>query len=402
MEKTIVNTITQIAGKVVTVVISLVTTSLLTRRLGVEVFGKYVFITAIFIFFDVLADFGTKIIGVKEASSKDSEKEKIFIWQNIGSARIVMSLAAIGIGLIAIWKWEGFLGVRIEALMALMMVVLTSIAGTLEMIWQTKMRFEWKVVIDIIFPGLFLIAIANHGGVVSLKWVFGVYLLARAITLGIGIIKERKVLRKWKFRGEAIKGVLRASWPMGLYLIVFVGYDRAVDSIMIDRFLGAREVAWYGLSYKIYATLIQPAYFFVNSVFPLLASARDNKREIFWWASKWLFWGAVIIAAIVLVKAEAIIMLLAGPGFERSAKVLQILMGALVVSFFNHLTGFSLITKNGQKEMLGIAVTVLSFNFGANYLVIPRAGIEGAAIVTVATELISGLLVAWRLKKKIT
>ena len=63
--KLIANTGWQVAGKGITLLLSLVITGILTRRLGVTAYGGFVLITSIFVFLDTIGDFWTKIIGVR-------------------------------------------------------------------------------------------------------------------------------------------------------------------------------------------------------------------------------------------------------------------------------------------------------------------------------------------------
>src|SRR5665811_1604318 len=102
-----VNTGVQILGKALMELVSLVTTGILTRRLGIRVYGQYIFITSILIFFDTLADFGTSIMGVREASKED-EKGRIRIWSNVAILRLIMASLSLALGILFIFFWPDF------------------------------------------------------------------------------------------------------------------------------------------------------------------------------------------------------------------------------------------------------------------------------------------------------
>ena len=175
---------------------------------------------------------------------------------------------------------------------------------------------------------------------------------------------------------------LKESWPMGVYMLIFTGYDRAIDSLMIDKFIGIKEVAFYGLAYKIYSNMVQPAYYFVNSIFPILSGKSENKRSLFKW-STWIILGALmVLIPLAYLLAPLMIKILAGSGFEPSVIVLRILLIPLFFSYINHLFGFTLIAKGGQKQILILGLITLVVNFIGNLLMIPRFGIIGAAWVT--------------------
>jgi O-antigen/teichoic acid export membrane protein len=402
LKKPLVNTLVQIFGKGVTILISLFTTGILTRRLGPSVYGSYTLVSSVFIILDSLADFGTKIIGVREASLKEGkEREKIFT--QVTWLRLLMSTIAFLLGLGLIFTWSGFADIRLESVVSLSMIWFTSIAGSLEIVFQTKLRMDLKVIIDIIFPLIFLIALFWWNKPISLLWIFSTYLIARILSLIIGVISMKNSFKffgikliNWQF----VKKFLKEAWPMGVYLIIFSGYDRAADSLLIQRFIGVRELAFYGLAYKIYGNLIQPAYFFVNSIFPLMSAKSQGKRKLFKESILLLLAGLALLIPFIYILAPWIIRVLAGVGFEASATVLRILLLALIFSYGGHLFGFTLIAQGGQKEILRFSLVSLIFNIAGNIYAIPRFGIVGAAVVTVITEAVNCILMGWRLWRK--
>jgi O-antigen/teichoic acid export membrane protein len=385
--KSIWNTIVQTFGKIIMILISLVTTALLTKRLGANIYGGFVLTTSVFLLLDALADFGSRAIGVREASKNPEKANEIY--RELTGLRLMMANIGFVIGVIVIFSFKGFADIKIEALISLLMIFFTSIAGSLEIIYQTKMKLDLKTIMDISFPLIFLILLLGYRLKLSLILVMIMYLVARVISLLIG----QKII-KWKIQIKInrIWYWLKELWPMGVYLIVFTAYDRAVDSMMISRYLTMKDVAYYGLSYKIYNSLVQPAYFFVASVFPLLSSQIEKKRKLFF-GSLALILGVLIIGAPILsMLAPFMINVLGGSEFLPSVGVLRILIFAMIFAYINHLFGFTLIAKRGQKSILLIGLIALTFNIIGNMYAIPRFGITGAALVTVYTEMLSAVM----------
>ena len=394
----LLNTLVQVLGKMVTILISLVVTGVLTRKLGSEVYGQYILITSAFILLDSLADFGTKIMAVKMAS--EDEKRRETIWIQAGWLRIMLSSVAFGLGLLFVGWFPGLETIRLEALVALVMIWFTSVAGSLEIVWQTKMEMGRKVLVEVLYPSIFLGMLWWMTTEINLLWVFGSYLVARIISLGLGLIQERKLLGKIvKADKKIVWEILKNSWPMGVYLLIFTGYDRAVDSLMIERMLGTREVAWYGLSYKIYSSLLQPVYFYVSSIFPLLSSKMKEKAKLFKWSALIIGSGATLAMIFTYTQAPWMIRVLGGEEFGASVGILRILIVAMVFAYYNHLIGFTLISKGKQKEMLKLGLVVMLFNISANLVLIPIYGVYGAAGVTGLTEMLSLGLMGGKLWK---
>lgn len=72
--------------------------------------------------------------------------------------------------------------------------------------------------------------------------------------------------------------------------------------------------------------------------------------------------------------------------FSDSAAVLRILVVAMFVAYFNHLSGYTIVALGKQRPYFFIALGSLVFNIAANLVIIPRFSYFGAAWVTVLTE----------------
>jgi len=381
----------QTLGKVLMILMSLITTAILTRKLGAGVYGAFVLTTSVFLLLDSIADFGSRAIGVREAAQNPEKAEEIF--SELTGLRLLLASGGFLIGLLIILFWPGFAGIKVEALISLSMIFFTSLAGSLEIVFQTKMKMGLKTIMDICFPLGFLILILIFRNF-NLLLVMVFYLIARIFSLVIG---EKLINRKIKLKVDRVWHWLKEMWPMGVYLLVFTAYDRAIDSMMIRHFWGLKEVAWYGLSYKMYINLLQPAYFFVASIFPLLSSKMENKRKLFMKSMLFIVTSILIAIPLLWTIAPWMISALAGSDFGPSIAVFRVLVLALFFAYLNHLFGFSLISKRGQKSILYLGLIVLAFNIFGNWYCIPRFGIMGAAWITVGTEALSCLLLGTKL-----
>jgi len=251
---------------------------------------------------------------------------------------------------------------------------------------------------------LFLGLLYIISGPLNLLVVFGCVLAARIISILFGlkavisVVSWRQIVAPVDLK--VIKKLWSLSWPMGLYLLIFSSYDRAVDSMMIERIVGLKEVAWYGLAYKVYSTLLQPAYFFVGSIFPILSiknGPKEDKKKLYRLSFGLLMFGAIVTVITIYFLSPWIVRVLAGSEYEASASILRLLLGAVFFSYLGHLAGFGLISQGKQKTMLALGIVILVFNIGANLILIPYFGVYGAAGVTVATEALGSILMTVKL-----
>lgn len=390
IKKIVANTSYQIAGKIVKILVGLVLTGMLTRALGVTGYGYLVLISALTVMLDSVADFGTKIIGVREMAREKGRGNRACTWASLVKFRLILAIVAMGIGLVIVISLPAFEGIRTEAMVAMLMVILTSFLGNLEIVFQSRLRMDLKLLIDVVYPLLTIGLVRLFLADISVLRVLLIYIVARGISMSLGWKVSTPPLRgfnvfKWTSGGK-VKELFAKSWPMGLYLLLFSAYDRLIDSVILERYLGVAVVAYYGLAYKIYLNLVQGAYFLMNSAFPLM-SRRDGENKKVMKNSMWLLIaGLLVILPTVYVLAPWMVSVLAPESFSQAVTVLRILLLALVFSYFSHLVGFGLISRGGEKKMLLVAVITLTFNLIGNLILIPRLGIIGAAWVTVATE----------------
>jgi len=362
--------------------LALVTTGILTRKLGSEGYGAFTLISSLFVMLDSLADFGIKTIGIRELANGKKIMGKII------KLKTLMTTGSWLLGLVVIWGLDSLVGIRIEAVVALTMVWLTSMLGVGEMVWQKNLKMERKTLVDIVFPLLFMAGLWVWKDSLSLMVVYGILLGARIISLMLGWrwLRNEKEFLEIEWSNGKIGDLWKEVWPMGVFLLLFAAYDRVVDSILISHFLGIEQVAYYGLAYKIYGVLIQPAYFYVNSVFPLLSGKFNDKKEIFNKSLLILIAGMLVVVVGTWIWADWAVELLGGPGYEMAAKVLRVLILGCLFTYIGHLVGFTLIAKGGQKDLLKVGLIGLVFNLSLNWLLIPSYGIMAAAWITVATE----------------
>lgn len=397
MWQTIRLTGVQVLAKAMTVGMGLIAVRWLTRSLGVEGYGNLVLMTSVFLLFDAAADFGTRLIGVREMVEAGESRAK-GVWQRIVGVRVILTTVLFMVGWGFLRWYPGFEMIKNEAFWGLVMIWGTMLAGSMEMVWQYQRKLEYKSAVEILFPAIFLAIFGIGGGNFSLLSIMQLYVLARVVSLVAG----GWWLREWfgggwvRWNREGVRKFLVESWPMGVYLLLFTGYDRAIDSMVIRHYFGVAEVGWYGLAYKIYSNLVMPAYFLVSSAYPLLA--KDGLKNRVFKQSRIILLGMVMLGVpIVYLLAPMAINVLATGEFGQSVVVLRILLIALVFSYLNHINGFMMISNRKQKDLLWLGGLVLAFNLIGNLIMVPRWGIIGAAWVTVGSEMIMWILTSKRI-----
>jgi O-antigen/teichoic acid export membrane protein len=137
-----------------------------------------------------------------------------------------------------------------------------------------------------------------------------------------------------------------------------------------------------------------------SSGFPILARAASNDAQRLRYALQRLFDVAVLLGGAIVVVgiagASFAIAVVAGPDFEQSVGVLQILVVSLLMTFLVATWSSALLSLSQYRKILWANVGALATTAILSPALIAPLGPEGAAIATVAAEtaLALGYLIA--------
>jgi O-antigen/teichoic acid export membrane protein len=198
---------------------------------------------------------------------------------------------------------------------------------------------------------------------------------------------------------NSIIHTLKTSSPFALLAILMILYTR-IDAVMLERILpeGKVEVGIYAQAFRISDALSMFAFLFASILLPLFAKMLKDKEPI----------GTMLghSFAMLMIPATALIIilhfysrqfmdLLYHQHSEQSAKILVYLLIGFGGICLSYLFG-TLLTSAGKLKILNqIAFAGLAFNVVLNLVLIPSFGIVGAAITSMITQLIMGIVQAF-------
>ena len=179
----------------------------------------------------------------------------------------------------------------------------------------------------------------------------------------------------------------------------------SLDLSMLGFMKGDLETGLYSIAAKGKGVLALTGGLVWNSILPIAANLwRDGKkREFESLAAKALagVCGVQALAAVVcFLFAKQIILIVGGSAYLSAVPVFRILLLCLVpIGASNILGGQVLIPAGKEKLLLTAEVIGAVFNFFANFLLIPRFSIIGAAITTVVSEVIVWIVCLYSVKR---
>jgi O-antigen/teichoic acid export membrane protein len=381
-------------GRAANTLLGVAAVAIISRLLGVSLYGVYVLLFSYGTLVQIAADFGLYLTLSKTLGSSPADTQRI--GHTVGLRLALLAVCFI-VGLSCAWfvpSLRGHLG-------ALAIVAVGLSFQSLSQLMMGVFQFHtlvWRATVSDLIGRLIQL-----GGLLSLLAIHPAWLLEGAVAW-FAISCAASCLINWRllpssntfipqFSLAKWLDIVRQSWPFALLLFLNVIYFR-IDVVMLSIFRSSAEVGWYGVAYRI----IESGLFFPAMVGGLLlgrltaAHAQRQSVHVLRLLQE-AFYVMLPVAAIVLVvcyqEASAIITFISGPSFAPAGPLLAILAWALGCMLFGNIAGFTLIALDRQVFLVKLYTVLVAVNIAGNFLLIPRFGAAGAAWMTVVTELLS-------------
>jgi len=199
-----------------------------------------------------------------------------------------------------------------------------------------------------------------------------------------------------------VPALLRFGVPLFVAEIIHIFMLRS-DVLMISAFLTADQVGIYGVVVRLTGLLLVPLVSLDTIIFPMLSGylARDDTASvgrIYRLSSHWAMLTSLPLYITAWVYAADLLALF-GTEFSGGVVALRvIIIGLCFRSLAGAVAGVLIIGGHSKLIMINSAIAA-SMNLAANYQLIPRFGIEGAAIATAFITAFWSLLMVAQVRK---
>lgn len=186
------------------------------------------------------------------------------------------------------------------------------------------------------------------------------------------------------FRGAAVLG--------GVWIFGAIYYN--VDMLILERLLPSENLGWYAAAYRLFnAALILPVLLPGVVIYPVLSrlsiGAREELRKAMRRSFTLLFANGVFVALVLAIAAEQIVALLyPARHYAEAATALRLLAPALAAMYANGIFFLALLGMGFERRVLVMAIVLAVANPLLNLAVIPHLQQNGAALATLATEIV--------------
>ena len=384
------NTAIASAGRVINVLLGIVVTGLITRYLGVSQYGLYALLISFGTIIQLLADGGLYLTLTKEIAGQPAQAANTVA--HITGLRLFLLALTFTLGTLLTFVIPALQELTIIFIIAGFGLVSQSLSQLSMGIFQ-HFRSIWRATAGDLVGRVVQISIiiaigasrATLAGIVMAFSLGAAAALAAHAKLASQFVRLRLAANK-----QAWQKTMKRSWPIGLLLLLNVIYFR-IDAVILASLTDSAIVGFYGIAYRIIeSTLFFPA-MLGGLLLPRLiekkaASDRFGTRQLITEGFKVLGLVAGLAVVMLLAQSEAMIGLIAGPGFSQAAPLAQVLSAAMAIMFIGNLFGFTLIAFEKQLALLKLYGVLAVVNTIANLIFIPHFAATAAAWTTVATE----------------
>lgn len=375
------------------------------RHLGPDQYGVLAYALALLAFFQVAAALGADSLLVRDIANQPEQAGEV-----LGVAlrlRLIAGSVAWGLAVVAVAALQGWSHPAV-LLIALAGAILVFQPGDLVDLWfQSQSQSRRTVAARI---GAYLI---SAGGKVALilagapLWTFALMVSVEAALCAAGMYLAYRVYpapRTWTWSSTIARALLRENWPFLLSGLSVITYLR-IDQVMLEQMMGSGQLGIYAamLPLSVAAQVVPMA--LMSALSPLVARSKQQDQRAYEELLVQVFrlFGSLGLAASlgIAVLAPWIVPLLYGPAYGPGVPVLMVHAAGNFFAFQGVAQGLWLV--NERAGMIGMYKSILGalVSVGANFLLIPRFGLMGAAFSAVATVAASAVLVNFLIAPKV-
>jgi O-antigen/teichoic acid export membrane protein len=389
----------RVGGYGLCIAVSVVSSAMLLRHLGVVATGSYVTVLSLASMAISVTDAGLATIGVSELSTLPAERAQSF-FRSLSGVRLVFiscgMVLATAFAIVSGFSTTMVLGVVLAGIGFELLTAQTTYLLPL----VVQLRLEWVTVVETLRQvggAAAIVALVLLGAPLLSFWAATIPAGLATTALAAILIRGSMPLLPAFDRAEWVP-LVRRTMSYSLATAVGVIYFRVAILIMAHVTSG-QQTGYYAAPFRIIEVLFVVPQLVVGSTLPIIARAARDDRERLNYALGRTFEVSLLLglaAGLALVTgSHFIIGLVAGPQFAPAAIVLRVQGIALIATFVGAVFSYGLLSLGRYREVLSINVAVLLLSGLLTGLLASSYGALGAAWATTSMEGIYAVLLAF-------
>jgi len=385
-------------------VVELAFAALMLRILGPANVGDYTYAINIFLWFEIITNFGLDAYLTREVARHREQADRYLF--NTTAVRLGLSLAGVPllIGFIALRQIliANFAApASRQAILALVLLYAgllpSSISKGLTSLFYAYEKAEYPAAISTLST---LVRVTIQTAVLLAGWgivgLAGSAIVVNLITLGIlgGVaIKLFFQARRphWENDRQLRREMTVESWPLMINHFLATLFFK-IDVFLMEPILGNTILGLYSIGYKFLDALVVVPSMFTLALFPVISRQAHEDREGFLrfyrLGAKILLTIALPVAIIATLTAREMVLILGGPEYLPSGMIaLQLMAWSMPIGWLNSITQYVLIALDQQRYLTRAFLIGLGFTLIANLIFMPLYGYQASAIIHIFAEL---------------
>ncbi|MEP6999583.1 MAG: flippase [bacterium] len=361
------------------------------RRLGADSYGIIAVAAAIVLYFSHVADFSIEVLGARSVAREPGSVDHI-------TAPLLVARLWLALGCIAVLCVAGifFLPQPDGAILAVTSFTLIGIAGSTRFVFLGIERpvaaAVGRVIAELLALALIVVFVRTPGDMSLVPWAHVVGDGTMVVILAL-VLKRFGYSLRVRRAPDVVRPLFMSAWPLVAHAVLGLAIFNS-DLIFLRALRDARTAGMYAAAYTLISFLLNIGVTYGNSLLPVLAREGSDdadparQRALFDHAMIQVLTVALPLAAGGCLLAGGLMQLVFGATYAAAVPALQVLIWSIVVAWVRNVVQMGLIARHQQAFVLRTSVWSAAANFVLNVLLIPRYGMIGAAVATVATETI--------------
>lgn len=401
--KTAKNAGWMIGEKIIQMLISLIVSLLTARYLGPSNYGLINYAMSFVAFLASFCTLGINSLLVKELVDRPEKEGEVLgtalVLQGISSLLSAMTIVSV----VSIIDRDEPTTIMVVALCSLGLIF--KIFGTFNYWFQRHLRSRFTAVatlIAYITTAIYRVVLMISGQDVTL--------FALATSVDYVVLAVMLLIFYKKCEGQRIG----FSWAYGKELLsrskhfilagLMVSIYGQTDKLMLKQMLDVTQTGFYST-----ATAVNSMWCFVlsaiiDSMYPSIMEAHKSGDErLFKKKNRQLyaivFYISMAAAIAINILAEPVIYILYGEVYLPAAMPLRIVSWYTAFSYLGVARNAWIVSKNKQRYLVVLYLAAAVINVALNCLLIPLLGVSGAAIASLAAQMLTGFVLPFFIKE---
>lgn len=390
-----------IIGSILRLLVQLILGIVSARYLGPQNYGILNYVGAYINLFSIVCELGLTITIVNEIiASKESEGTLI------GTAIFMRFIAGI-IAMLSLLLITRFVDGNDPVIKGVAMIrsvgLIFDSVNTINYWYQAQLQSKYTALYELvayIMSSIYkVIILIQHKDIFWFAAATTVDSLFIAIFYLIGFRQHSSCKLKFSFREG--KRLLKIGIPFIFSGIMVYVYGQT-DRIMIGQLLTQTDVGYYSCASSIGTIIGFIPQAIMNSGKPVIMEAHKNVQKYELRLRQTIsavLWVMIIYSVVILLLGYYVVLLLYGKEYLPALNTLKILVWSYGLSYVGTIRNIWLVCEKKRKYATIFSTFGAIANIGLNFQFIPIWGINGAAIATVFTQVITTFLAPFCFKK---